>query len=176
MKKGFTLLEINLAVMIMAGGVLSVLGLYGLGYREKRQSREDVAAAAYADAVLSPLVMALSATNATWSSFNSIDNYPGNNGWGEYIDSNGIVSQDPTGMAKNAFNRTVKAVGGNASWPSSSASGGLLPGLVVLHKRDSGGVKIGFRATRHEAERLSMPLFYTEVRFQGPTRKASEGR
>ena len=52
MRKAFTLMEVNLAIMIMAGGILSVLGLYSLGYRENRQSREDVAAAAYAELLL----------------------------------------------------------------------------------------------------------------------------
>ena len=50
-KKAFTLIEVNIAMFVMAGGILSVIGLYSLGYRESRQSREDVASAAYADAV-----------------------------------------------------------------------------------------------------------------------------
>ena len=41
----FTLIEVNLAMLIMAGGILSVVGLYALGFRENRQGREDVAAA-----------------------------------------------------------------------------------------------------------------------------------
>ena len=45
-KKGFTLVEVNLAIFIMAVGVLSMCGLYSLGYRENRQSVEDVASAA----------------------------------------------------------------------------------------------------------------------------------
>ena len=64
MKRAFTLIEVNLAMLIMAGGILSIVGLYSLGFRENRQSTEDVAGAAYADAVLSPLVMALSARRA----------------------------------------------------------------------------------------------------------------
>ena len=65
LRKAFTLMEVNLAILIMAGGVLSVVSLFALGYRENRQSREDVAAAAYADAVLSPLIMACSAGATT---------------------------------------------------------------------------------------------------------------
>ena len=87
MKKAFTLMEVNLAILIMAGGILSILGLYSLGYRENRQSREDVASAAYADAVISPLVMALSATNLKWSSFKKLGSYPSEAGWKEYINS-----------------------------------------------------------------------------------------
>ena len=64
---GFTLVEVCLAIAVMAVGVLSMCGLYTLGYRENRQSVEDVASVAYADAYLSPLVQGLSATNMTWS-------------------------------------------------------------------------------------------------------------
>ena len=57
---GFTLVEVCLAIAVMAVGVLSMCGLYTLGYRENRQSVEDVAAAGYADAYLAPLVQGLS--------------------------------------------------------------------------------------------------------------------
>ena len=54
MKKAFTLIEVNLAIMVMAVGVLGIISLYAFGFREERQSREDVASAAYADAVMAP--------------------------------------------------------------------------------------------------------------------------
>ena len=72
MKKGFTLLEVNLAIFIMATGTLAMCALYALGFRESRQSVEDVAAAAFADAYLGPLVQGLSATNMTWSAWRQI--------------------------------------------------------------------------------------------------------
>ncbi len=178
MKKAFTLIEVNLAIMIMAGGILSILGLYGLGFRENRQSREDVAASAYADAVISPLVMALSSTNITWDVFKSLPSVPSDVGWEAYINqSTGIVDTDPDGMARSAFSTIMGKVGSksgvNTSWPS-TASGGLKAGLVIRHEEDSAVVRIAFRATRLPAELMAMPLFYTEVRWQGPTDKATE--
>ena len=157
--------------MIMAGGVLSIIGLYGLGYREKRQSREDVAAAAYADAVISPLVAALSATNVTWRAFNSIEDLPDSSGWGAYLDRDGSIASNPEGRARSVFQDVVGKVNGGVSWPASTASGGLKAGLVVMHDRNSGVVRIAFKATRNEAELMAMPMFYTEVRFQGRTDK-----
>ena len=59
LQRAFTLIEVNLAIFIMAGGVLAMISLYSLGFRESRQSREDVAASAIADEVLNPLVVAL---------------------------------------------------------------------------------------------------------------------
>lgn len=172
MKKAFTLLEVNLAIMIMAGGILSILALYGLGQRENRQSREDVAAAAFADAVMSPLVMALTSTNLTWETFNSVKSSPSDRGWADYINqSTGLVDSDPTAKAKAAFQSVMGKVGSKAKapgWPTVS-SGGMKPGLVVIHDEDSAVVRIAFRAARNPAELLAMPLFYTEVRYQGPT-------
>lgn len=175
MKKAFTLMEVNLAILIMAGGILSVLGLYSLGYRENRQSREDVASAAYADAVISPLVMALTATNLKWSVFRNMPSLPSDKGWADYLnESTGVVETSPDGKAKGVFqSATGKARSAakgsldvNTDWPS-TASGGLKAGLVVMHEEDSPVVRIAFRATRNTAELLSAPLFYTEARFQG---------
>ena len=53
-----------------------------------------------------------------------------------------------------------------SGWPSTAAAG-LKAGLIVSHDEDSAVVKIGFRATRNANELLAMPMYYTEVRFQG---------
>lgn len=167
-------MEVNLAILIMAGGVLSVLGLYSLGYRENRQSRDDVISAAYADAVISPLVMALSATNVTWSSFSDLDSFPSENGWAEYIEeSTGRVISTPQSLAQTAYSDCLGALRHEGSsdkvktaWPRSSA-GGLKAGLVISHEQNSPVVKISFRAARTPSELMAMPLYYTEVRFQG---------
>lgn len=177
MRRAFTLIEVNLAMLIMAGGILSIVGLYAFGYRENRQSREDVAATAMADAILGQLTMALTATNLKWSVFKDIENWPGEDGWGEYFDKNtGLVTQNPTGKAKDAFSQTMKKLeSASAGSPLFEASldeqvisaTGLGFGLVILHEKDSPIVRMGLRATRQPGTLLSMPLFYTEARFQG---------
>ena len=174
-RKAFTLMEVNLAILVMAGGILSIVGHYSLGYRESRQSREDVSSAAFADAVFSPIVSALSATNLKWSAFRQIGCYPSADGWANYFNnSTGIVDQNPNGKAQSAFGSIIGAARSaakgsldvNSSWPT-TAAGGLNGALVVMHDRDSAVVRLSFRATRQTAELLSMPLYYTEVRFQG---------
>lgn len=172
-RKAFTLIEVNLAMLIMAGGILSIVGLYAFGFRENRQSREDVAAATLADAVVSPLVMAISATNLLWSEFRQAYNQPSKNGWRDYINENsGQVETDPEGRAASVFSSSLshfKASQNSIStaWPNNKTSSGMSCGLVVLHEKDSPVVRIGFRATKTVGSFLSMPLFYTEVRFQG---------
>ena len=173
LKRGFTLIEVNLAMLIMAGGILSIVGLYAFGFRESRQGREDVAASAFADAVISPLVMALSSTNITWNAFNSLGYYPDEEGWGSYFNSDGIVDKDPESMAEGVFSDVMSAVSAkdvDSAFPSGVRSDARMScGLVVRHPKDSAVVSIGFRAVREgkHSTLLSMPLFYTEVRFQG---------
>ena len=175
MRKAFTLMEINLAIMIMAGGILSVLGLYSLGYRENRQSRDDVATAAYAEAIVSPLVIALSSTNLTWETFNKLDEYP-EGGWGDYINNYGQVDGNPNSKAKQVFDEVLNKLNVpsfNATWIDPKVYKLEAAGLVVQHKGKGDGnsnrpiVRIGFRAARNRSELLSMPLYYTEVAFQG---------
>ena len=178
MRKAFTLIEVNLAMLIMAGGILAVVGLYAFGFRENRQSREDVAATALADSVISPIVMAISATNLKWSVFKNEFYYPGEKGWGEYFNSDGIVATDPESKAENAFSQLMGKMSGAAkgtfdvdtAFPSSAKTYSELScGLVIMHPQNSATVSIGFRATRSDkpGTLLAMPLFYTEVRFQG---------
>lgn len=180
MRKAFTLIEVNLAMLVMAGGILSIVGLYAFGFRENRQSREDVAATALADSVMSPLIMALSATNVTWSSFRTLGSYPSEYGWKDYFNNDGVVTQDPQSRAEGVFSSVMGAIGyegnyrGDRSFPSAAMNGtGMSCGLVVLHEKDSAIVKIAFRAVKTDmpGQLLAMPLFYTEVRFQGRSDK-----
>jgi len=175
MKKAFTLMEVNLAILVMAGGILSIVGLYSLGFRENKQSGEDVASAAYAEAVISPLVMALSATNVTWRSFSEI-NRPSEDrayGWGGYLRDNGTVISDPDGLARQTFNEVVGRIavkGGSkfkAEWPSTYSKNDWVAGLIIMHDVGSAVMRIGFRASKQKGSILSAPLYYTEVRFQG---------
>ena len=172
----FTLIEVNLAMLIMAGGILSVVGLYALGFRENRQGREDVAAAAYADAVISPLVQAISSTNVTWSNFKREFYYPNADGWKSYLDGNGIVSTDPQSKGESSYSRVRGWLGNIGSdldltFPSVArpASPKMSCAVVVMHPQDSAVATIGFRAVdaNNYKTLMGMPLFFTQVRFQG---------
>lgn len=174
MRKAFTLMEVNLAMLIMAGGILSVVGLYSFGFRENRQSVEDVASAAVADAVVSPLVMAISATNLQWSKFRDVPSFPDEQGWGYFFNDRGVVYR---AYGQEVFQSAMDRYSGCANggdrvsfgFPSESlsASGLEYCGMVVMHDRDSPIVRIGFRASKTIEQLMSMPLYYTEVRFQG---------
>ena len=172
MKKAFTLIEVNLAMLIMAGGILSVVGLYALGFRENRQSREDVSAAAFADAVISPLVMAMSSTNVTWNSFKREFRFPNKKGWGAYFNDRGIVASNPRGQAQSAYSQVQSWLNYNENMPSYAGpenDSKMTYGIVVMHEENAATAMIAFRAVPNESygQLLSMPMFFTEVRFQG---------
>ena len=137
MKKAFTLIEVNLAIMIMAVGVLGIISLYAFGFREERQSREDVASAAYADAVMGPLVTALTATNVKWSAFRRIPDSPGSLGWGHYLENRttGKVVSNPESLAQSAYTRTISALSLRPAsvWPRYSPAG-MKPTFTPVRK------------------------------------------
>ena len=171
MKRAFTLIEVNLAIMVMAVGVLGIISLYALGYREERQSREDVASASYADAVMGPLVTALTATNVKWSAFKDIKSSPGDGGWAHYLESEQTGKVDLDSQARDAYSQTIRQLGisgfGTDIPVSDSNGGNLKPALVIMHEKDSAVVRISFRATEKENLLFAAPLYYTEARFQG---------
>ena len=150
MRRGFTLVEVNLAIFIMAAGVLAMVSLYSLGMRESRQSTEDVAAAGYADAVFAPLVSKLSSRNLTWKGWTSIGATPSGEGsqvcdgvtqngkgWAAYVEkvgsnSSGLfritVGEGWNSLVQNAFDAIANAEedtnGGNASTGGMGANSG----------------------------------------------------
>lgn len=175
MKKAFTLIEVNLAMLVMATGILTIVGLYAFGYRENRQSREDVAATALADVMVSQIVAVLGSTDLKWSEFSKIDNYPAD-GWANYFDLNtGLVKSNPSSIGEDTFKKIMSAASKaglsatvDTSFPSAEVSkSGMQFGLVVRHDEGSPIVKIAFRATKQPGTLLAMPLYFCEVRFQG---------
>lgn len=161
-------MEINLAIAIMAMGVLSIISLFAFGYRETAQSNEDVASAAYADAVLSQLSMAISQTNLKWSAFKTHKSNSNNAGWEMYLDSEGKVRPGIDSIARQEYARWTSGLtpGWPNGWPQGVA-GDLKAALVVQHDDNSAIVRISFRACKAEQTLLAQPLYYTEVRFQG---------
>ena len=181
MRRAFTLLEVNLAIAVMAGGLLSTVVLFTLGFSESRQSVEDVASAAYADAVISPLASVITATNLKWSVFREIESFPRASGnscfWGLYVDMNGRVrGGSPDETARSAFSQAMQAYKGAADGGLSVGTGFPVGGsgnvkvhsaLLVLHEPDSPLVRIAYRAVSTPSLLMSSPVYYTELRFQG---------
>ena len=196
MKKAFTLIEVNLAIFIMAGGVLAMISLYSLGFNESRQSREDVASVALADTVLNPIVISLSSRNMTWSQWKQlpfqelttgteagdgssakVQAMP-NKGWFSYLSTKGsgedktyYVSSDPQGVADNVYSRLVNP--NRAEWdlPSSpTVPAGMTYALVASRESENSPViTLALRCVRKNLRNtlMAQPVFSTDVHFQG---------
>ena len=194
-RAAFTLMEVNLAIFIMAVGVLAMTSLYPLGFRESQQSRDDVRAAVVADEVLGKLTAALSSRNITWENWKSgiqaaVDetNRGGaGKGWFSYFASRGretyVVMSRPNvnSHAKSVFDKLKGAFSGATKDPTWSPDSKYAHGLVVQWGKrvvatgpnkseaqdDYSRVSISFRLSRRSGALMTAPIYYTEVHFQG---------
>lgn len=122
---GFTLMEVNLAILIMAAGVLAMVSLYPLAFNESRQSSDDVAAAAFADGVLTPLTAALSSPSIKWSDWRDAipvsepqSGLPSIRGWLDYCTKTGNSGRENianlyTAKSKSSLQAMAKGVVGD---------------------------------------------------------------
>ena len=172
---GFTLIEVNLAIFVMAVGVLSLVSLYSFGYRENQQSAEDVQAAAVSEYCLNAMVAALSSTNMSWTAWRGLGMQPAN-GWGEYAgdgtgsgtsdnDGTGTVrpNTNPSALAEGVFNRVMSAAGFSASFNV----GDLCVGIVLTPSSNYRTYSVAVRCGRRAATLVNQPLYYSEVYYQG---------
>ena len=189
-RAAFTLMEVNLAIFIMAVGVLAMTSLYPLGFRESEQSRDDVYAAVIADEVLGKLTAALSSRNITWDEWHNgieeaVNKTP--KGWFSYFKSyNGkggtdykvIDKRASNELAQNVFDALQKVSGVNLKLQKAfNADSKYVYGLVAQWgkrvltdngvKNDWSRVSISFRMARRSEALKAAPIYYTEVHFQG---------
>ena len=179
-RRGFTLVEVTLAMGIMAVGTLGLISLYSFGYRENQQSVEDVRAAALAQYYLNAMTAALSSENMKWSDWVDIGTCPAN-GWGAYAcdgsklepEENATRSTDrltkskANSFAKQAFDAVMSASPAvKASFDVSGASD-MCIGIVVVPSDDCRRYSVSVRCSARAGSLVYQPLYYTEVAFQG---------
>jgi hypothetical protein len=75
---GFSLMEVNIAVFVMAVGILSMVVLYPLGLRESTQGQADLKQAMFADFLLNQAVAAAAQTNVPWTEWRKVPRPPAN--------------------------------------------------------------------------------------------------
>ncbi len=198
-RAAFTLMEVNLAIFIMAVGVLAMTSLYPLGFRENEQSRDDVEAAVVADLVLGQLTAALSSRDIEWSQWESgvggaIQQAP--DGWISYADSYHGASgkqeykvknkSSVNGIAGKVFDKLAGINGSNLQNPFTDSK--YAYGLVVQWGKrvvatttkksqavnDYSRVSISFRMARRPGALMTAPIYYTEVHFQGDQKEMNQ--
>lgn len=167
-------MEVNMAVFVMAVGILSLIALFPLGLRESVQGKQDLQQAMFADYALNQLVGALSQTNITWTEWTRMDKtaYPAatdveNRTWGltplpsslnNKLDLLGdwTVSGKPM---QNHHYRVFFALGGAANADSSLQS--LSARVMGLSVRSTDSDLSDYASYSNNV------LYYAEVMFQG---------
>ena len=76
-RAGFSLMEVNMAIFVMAIGILSMMALFPLGLRESIQGKQDLQQSMFADYALNQIVAGLSQTNVTWTEWNDLSGKAG---------------------------------------------------------------------------------------------------
>ena len=193
-KKAFTLMEVNLAIFIMAVGLLAMVALYPLAYRESRQSQDDVKAAAAADCVLNTLTAKLSSRNITWNDWvQGINGAILTKGWLDYCDKTQNsyapkrLEQINSTAESKVFNKliSINKDGKKPTWPLKNSDLGcaivvqwgqipVFNGTTMRMEDDRSRVAISLRVTRRAGDLLGQPVFYTEVHFQGDQKELKE--
>mgnify|MGYP007068289108 CR=1 FL=1 len=71
-------MEVNMAIFVMAVGILSMVALFPLGLRESTQGKADLQQSMFADYALNQIEAVLSDTNLSWSVWQGMDGKMGN--------------------------------------------------------------------------------------------------
>lgn len=179
-KLGFTLMEVNLAILIMAAGVLSMVSLYPLGYRENQQSRDDVFAAAEADRIFNQLHAALGERAIKWSDWrqqvSSLRSSVGN--WNKYCEeSSGWVPKSRGQLNSLAAGAIQKLVSIATKKPNDLTLNSQRAYAVVVQPgrikyngvtvEDWSRIAISMRISRNAGSLFAQPIYFTEIHFQG---------
>jgi Tfp pilus assembly protein PilV len=177
-RSGFSLIEVNMSVFVLAIGVLSMAVLYPLGLRESIQSQADLKQSMFADYVLNMAVAAASSTNVNWSE------------WSLWAGTYNMGGSDP-GTEFSINDQCVPGFVGNVVFPAVKEvyNPNQLPGFrhtrnqtfaiyCVMAQGPSDRIMgILFRSldvdtskmtTREKIKRLeAQPTYYAEAHFMG---------
>lgn len=106
---GFSLIEVNMAVFVMAVGIIGMAALYPLGLRESIQSTADLKQSMFADVILGAAVASASNSNMLWTTFKSVALANGDSAVGQ------TAGTTPPGEILKAINGAVNVFNNDAS-------------------------------------------------------------
>jgi len=168
-RSGFSLIEVNMAVFVLAIGVLSMAVLYPLGLRESIQSQADLKQSMFADFVLNVAVAAASSPDVTWDKWCE-DTFQVSGVEGSYLS-----------MSENSSHFVIQAVvSAVAQYDGFKEGHKLYETYAIYCTRVAGSDRImsimvrsldmdtSNMSTNEKKKRLaSQPFYYAEAFYQG---------
>lgn len=153
---GFSLMEVNMAVFVMAIGILSMVALYPLGLRESRYSQADLKQSMFADYLLNQAVAAASQTNIPWSQWRNVPKIGGST-----INlGSSVPSFIRSRLKMDGYPNMVEGVHYKIACCRVAAHSDKIMGIMVQSTELEDGV------TQYE-QVTNNPIYYAEVMFQG---------
>ena len=159
-KAGFSLMEVNMAIFVMAIGILSVVALFPLGLRESTQGQADITQAMFADYLLNQAVAAASLTNFWWSEWSALPN---------------VAKSDSSGITQTTLNNLPTFMKTRIKtfldWPQERYR--IICCLVPGASDKIMGIMV--QSTELKGEKVldytNNPVYYAEALFQGDPTK-----
>jgi hypothetical protein len=170
-KAGFSLMEINMAVFVMAVGILGMITLFPLGLNEGVQGRADLKQSMFADHALNQVTALLSSTNVYWTKWIDLNHTC----WPERVEIGQaeypLADLSNLGGGLDAEQELSKLLDG---WKIGGENMTKKHYRVFFDLTDGPSSKvmgIGVRSTETDKTKYQLytnnPLYYAEVLFQG---------
>ncbi|MBO4288025.1 MAG: hypothetical protein J5985_07680 [Kiritimatiellae bacterium] len=177
-RKGFSLVEVNMAVFVMAVGILSMVALYPLGLRESIQGKEDLMEAVFADNLLNQAVAIASSRTLKWSDWDDKNDNP----YVPYPNNNSAMRKRLEFTAEDSFNDLPSFMRSKMRKPDlvsdSSDAGGIRHfRIACMRPQAHSGRVMGIMVqstTENVGDRndySNHPIYYAEAYFQGDFEK-----
>jgi type II secretory pathway pseudopilin PulG len=182
-KNGFSLIEVNMAIFVMATAVLMVAGLYPMGLRESIQSQSDFKQVMFADYVLNVAVAAACSPNVTWNEWrNWADNWnvatAGEHGEIKGLNRHGSVpyfiwkALDGAIQNYSSFQNQGERTSPHIEDETYAVYCILVPGysdqiMGIMVRSLDGDTQTKMNAAQRKRRLENQPLYYAEARFQG---------
>lgn len=171
---GFSLIEVNMAVFVMAVGILSMVALYPLGLRESIQGKEDLMEAVFADNLLNQAVAIASSRTLKWSDWNDKNDNP----YVPYPNNSSSAAKKLEFTAEDSFNDLPSFIRSKMKMPDlvpdNSDAGGIRHfRIACMRPQAHSGRVMGIMVqstTENVADRndyTNHPIYYAEAYFQG---------
>jgi hypothetical protein len=167
-RSGFSLIEVNMAVFVLAIGVLSMAVLYPLGLRESIQSQADLKQSMFADFVLNVAVATASGPDVTRAQWDATFQVSGEEG--SYLSmsensSHFVIQAVVTAVAQyEGFKEGHKLYETYAIYCTRVAGSDRIMSIMVR----SLDMDTSNMSTNEKKKRLaSQPFYYAEAFYQG---------